>query len=89
MMRATLHLVSAADYVALRNTLQPVLQAAMAAVRGRDEGLDVERVVPVARKLLDERPRTFGELRAAAGRGVPRRQRARARLRRTDAPAAA
>ena len=63
MMRATLHLVSAADYVALRNTLQPVLQAAMAAVRGRDDGLDVERVVPVARKLLDERPRTFGELR--------------------------
>jgi Winged helix DNA-binding domain len=63
MMRATLHLVSAADYVALRNTLQPVLQAAMAAVRGRDEGLDVERVVPLARKLLGERPRTFGELR--------------------------
>ena len=56
MMRATLHLVSAADYAALRDALQPVLSAAMAAVlRGRDEGLDLERLLPVARKLLDER----------------------------------
>ncbi len=64
MMRATLHLVSAADYAAQRGALQPVLSAAMAAaLRGRDEGLDLERLLPVARKLLDERPRTFGELR--------------------------
>jgi len=64
MMRATLHLVSAADYAALRDTLQPVLSAAMsAALRGRDDGLDVERLVPVARGLLEVRPRTFGELR--------------------------
>ena len=63
LMRATLHLAGAADYAALRNTLQPVLLAAMAAVRGRDAGLDVERVVPLARKLLDERARTFNELR--------------------------
>jgi hypothetical protein len=71
MMRATLHLVSAADYAALRNTLQPVLQAAMAAVRGRDEGLDVERLLPVARELLDERPRTFGELRGLLVEAFP------------------
>jgi hypothetical protein len=62
-MRATLHLVSAADYPALRATLQPVLTAAMAVLRGRDEGLDVEQLLPVARRLLEERPRTFNELR--------------------------
>jgi hypothetical protein len=63
MMRATLHLMSAADYAALRTTLQPVMQAAMGAVRGRDEGLDVERLLPVARDLVRERPRTFNEIR--------------------------
>jgi hypothetical protein len=62
-MRATLHLVSAAEYPALRATLQPVLTAAMVAVRGRDEGLDLEQLLPVARKLIEERPRTFNELR--------------------------
>jgi hypothetical protein len=62
-MRATLHLLSAADYAALRSTLQPVLSGAMAAVRGRDQGLEVERLLPVARKLLERQPRTFNELR--------------------------
>ena len=70
-MRATLHLVSAADYAALRTTLQPVLQAAMAAVRGRDEGLDVERLLPVARELLGEEPRTFNELRTLLVEAFP------------------
>ncbi len=71
MMRATLHLVSAADYVALREALRPVMLAAMAAVRGRDEGLDVKRLVPVARKLLDEQPRTFNELRPLLAEAFP------------------
>jgi hypothetical protein len=70
-MRATLHLMSAADYAALRATLQPVLQAAMAAVRGRDAGLDVERLIPVARDLVGERPRTFGELRGLLVEAFP------------------
>jgi hypothetical protein len=65
MMRATLHLTSAADYAGLRATLQPALSAAMAsALRGRDAGLDLDALLPVARKLVQERPRTFGELRA-------------------------
>jgi hypothetical protein len=75
-MRATLHLVAAAEYPALRATLQPVLRAAMVAVRGRDEGLDVGRLLPVARELLGERPRTFNELRpllVAAFPGVDER----------------
>lgn len=64
LMRATLHLVSARDYLALRSALQPALTAAMTgALRGRDEGLDVEKLLPVARKLYDERPRDFNELR--------------------------
>jgi hypothetical protein len=64
MMRATLHLVSAADYKALRSTLQPVLTDAMtSALKGRDAGLDLDALLPVARRLLGERPRTFGELR--------------------------
>jgi hypothetical protein len=65
MMRATLHLASAGDYRALRPTLQPVLSGSMAgALRGRDDGLDLDALLPVARGLLGERPRTFGELRA-------------------------
>ena len=37
----------------------------------RAEGLDAEEVLPVARALLDERPRTFGELRAALVEAFP------------------
>lgn len=62
-MRATLHLMSARDYAALRRVLQPVMSAAMVAVRGRDQGLDIDALLPVARKLLEQQPRTFNELR--------------------------
>jgi Winged helix DNA-binding domain len=62
-MRATLHLIGAAGYPALRATLQPVLTAAMAAIRGRDQGLELDKVLPVARELVGQRPRTFNELR--------------------------
>jgi hypothetical protein len=63
-MRATLHLIGAAGYPALRATLQPVLTGAMAAIRGRDAGLDLDAVLRSARKLVEREPRTFGELRA-------------------------
>ena len=64
MMRATLHLTSAADYAALRMTLQPVLSGASRAVaRSRGAGLDVDRVCATARRLLAEQPLTFNELR--------------------------
>ncbi len=65
LMRGTLHLMSAADYVAHRTTLQPMLTRSLALLGTRAEGLDAEAVLPVARALLSERPRTFGELRAA------------------------
>jgi hypothetical protein len=62
-MRATLHLLSERDYAALRAALQPALSAAMAALRGRDTGLDVDALIPVARKLVEQEPRTFNQLR--------------------------
>jgi hypothetical protein len=65
LMRGTLHLMSAADYVAHRMTLQPMLTRSLALLGQRAAGLQAEEVLPVARALLAERPRTFGELRAA------------------------
>jgi hypothetical protein len=64
LMRGTLHVMSAADYAAYRLALQPVLTRALSVLGERSEGLDPERVLPVARQLLLEQPRTFGELRS-------------------------
>ncbi|GAA4081112.1 MULTISPECIES: winged helix DNA-binding domain-containing protein [Actinomadura] len=64
MMRGTLHLVTAADYISFRATLQPMLTDALRALGSRAEGLDLDAVLPVARDLLADRPRTFNELRA-------------------------
>jgi winged helix DNA-binding protein len=63
-MRATLHLMSAEDYRAHRNALQPVMTQAMRVLRERADGLDLEKLLPVARTLLGQQPRTFAELRA-------------------------
>jgi winged helix DNA-binding protein len=71
LMRGTLHLMSAADYVAHRTTLQPMLTRSLALLGPRAEGLAAEQVLPVARALLGERPRTFGELRAALVEAFP------------------
>jgi hypothetical protein len=65
MMRGTLHIVSTRDYLALRPTLQPMLSAGMHAVlRDRASGLDLDGLATAARACLDERPRTFEEVRA-------------------------
>lgn len=66
LMRGTIHLVTAADYVAFRPTIQPVLDQGMAVLGDRAAGLDgdAERVLAVARDLLQEAPRTFAELRS-------------------------
>jgi hypothetical protein len=64
LMRATLHLVSARDFVSLRGAIQPALTRGMqSALRDRAKGLDLERVVAAAQGLLRDRPRTFDELR--------------------------
>lgn len=72
LMRATLHLVSAGDFAALRPALAPAMTAAMnGALRGRMDGLVLEEVIPAARALLAERPRTFDELRSLLGERFP------------------
>lgn len=63
LMRATLHLMSAGDFVAFRPALQPVMAQALRVLGARGEGLDLDQVLPVARGLLGERPLTFEELR--------------------------
>ena len=72
-MRGTLHLVGAADYLGFRVALQPVLTAGMRALGDRAAGLDLDAVLPVARELLEERPRGFKELRADAASSASRR----------------
>jgi Winged helix DNA-binding domain len=64
LMRGTLHLVSARDFCTFRGALQPVLDEGLRALGDRAEGLDVAAVLPVARTLLQDGPRTFTELRA-------------------------
>ena len=71
MMRATLHLVSAGDYARLRAALQPVLTQAMGVLGKRAKGLELEEVLPVARALVEEGPRTFAELRASLSERFP------------------
>ncbi len=64
-MRATLHLMTAADYLALRPALQPMLSAAMTSVlRQRAEALDLTALIETAKHFFEEEPRTFTELRA-------------------------
>jgi hypothetical protein len=63
LMRATLHLLGAQDYVDFRPALQPVMERAVRALGDRAEGLDAERVLAAARSLLLERPYGFSELR--------------------------
>src|SRR5947209_2582905 len=61
LMRGTLHLVSAADYVAMRGTIQLALDHGMRAIL-KDRVKDTKKVIDVARKFF-ETPKTFDELR--------------------------
>jgi hypothetical protein len=64
MMRATLHLVTAADYPRLRATLAAVLEGASGAIaRGcGTASVDLDAAVEAGRRLLAEKPRTFAEI---------------------------
>jgi hypothetical protein len=63
-MRATLHLMTAADYVALRGALQPMLTGAMqGALRERTKGIDLDALLEEARAFFGRQPATFDALR--------------------------
>jgi Winged helix DNA-binding domain len=68
-LRATLHLTSARDYLAFRMALEPMLERAM---RGFGAKVQVEELLPVARRLVEQRPRTFNELRGLLAEAFPR-----------------
>ena len=63
-LRATLHMTSAADYLALRPALQPVLDGALESVlKQRGATVDRTKVVAAAKRLLEREPLTFNALR--------------------------
>lgn len=64
MLRGTLHVTSARDYLAQRGVLQPVLARSMAAaLRERARTFDHDALLVAARAYLAESPRTFEEVR--------------------------
>jgi hypothetical protein len=77
MMRATIHLVSDRDFLALRPVIQPVLERDVYgnSTFGKDrlEGLDVGAVLAAGEALMLERPRTAAELRGLLGPRWPDR----------------
>jgi hypothetical protein len=63
MMRATLHLCAAEDYLRFRTALQPLLIGALSAIaKRRGQDFDLDKVLKAARKFIGEKPRTFAEI---------------------------
>jgi hypothetical protein len=74
LMRATLQLMSAEDYLLLRPALQPALTRSMRSITGkRLDGVDVDRLVGAAREFFEEEPRTFADLRPLLSELEPER----------------
>ena len=71
LMRSTLHLLSAADYAALRLALQPPMSVALRVLGARADGLDPEAVVGATRELLAGRPLAFDAIRAGLQERFP------------------
>lgn len=65
LMRGTIHLCAAQDYLVVRPLLQPMLTKAVRSVlRARAEGLEIEGLLAAARAYLLASPRRFEEIRA-------------------------
>jgi hypothetical protein len=77
MMRATIHLVTARDFLTLRPVVQPVLEREVYgnSTYGKERlaQLAVAEVLGAGRMLLEERPRTAAELRRSLGPRWPDR----------------
>ena len=76
LMRATIHLVTDRDALALYPVMRPVLRRTFSSQSpfGRNlAGVDLDAVVAVGRALIEERPRTRAELRALLAPGWPDR----------------
>jgi hypothetical protein len=71
MFRGTLHLVTAADYLRFRVTVAPVLEAGLKVLGDRGAGLEPDKVVAAAGKLLLKEPLTFTEVRDALQQQFP------------------
>ncbi|HYV01581.1 MAG TPA: winged helix DNA-binding domain-containing protein [Actinomycetota bacterium] len=76
LLRATLHLVTAPDALALRPLFQPVVERmffSQRAFRRAAEGVDLDEVVALFRELLEERPGTRADLARAVAERWPDR----------------
>ena len=63
LMRSTIHMVSARDCLALRPLVQPVQDRGLSGAFGRRlAGIDLGSLAKAGRGLVEERPRTLGEL---------------------------
>ncbi len=72
LMRCTIHVVTARDYLMLHAAIQPALARAYRSLFREDAGrLDLERVLAVAREYCAEAPRTFPQMRARLSEVVP------------------
>jgi hypothetical protein len=76
LMRGTVHLVTAADCLALRPVLQPMLEQGLRHTFGRHlEGLDLDAVVAAGREIVEARPRDMTELGRELAERWPGRER--------------
>ncbi|MFH9013303.1 winged helix DNA-binding domain-containing protein [Streptomyces sp. NPDC017943] len=70
-MRSTIHTHTADDCLTLRPLVQPARDRELVAFRKGLAGVDLDRLAALARDLVEEAPRTMGELREALAQQWP------------------